>query len=99
MIDGADNVFSLQRKELFWQYWVGTFLPKGLNERATRCGTRHVCVWCGLNPAIESGVSGGLVWQCSAVFLFGFMFLLHVALGWNSLSSHSRFSNLRIIER
>ena len=24
---------------------------------------------------------------------------LHVALGWNSLSSHSRFSNLRIIER
>ena len=24
---------------------------------------------------------------------------LHVALGWNPLSSHSRFSNLRIIER
>ena len=24
---------------------------------------------------------------------------LHVALGWSSLSSHSRFSNLRIIER
>ena len=34
MIDGADNVFSLRRKELFWQYRLGTFLPKGLNERA-----------------------------------------------------------------
>ena len=31
MIDGADNVFSLRRKELFWQ--LGTFLPKGLNEQ------------------------------------------------------------------
>ena len=29
MIDGADNVFSL-----FWQYRLGTFLPRGLNERA-----------------------------------------------------------------
>ena len=59
-------------------------------------------MWHGLIPAIESGFSGGgglLGWQCSAVFLFGFMFFLHVALGWNSLSSHSRFSNLRIIER
>ena len=27
MIDGADNVFSLRRKELFWQYRLGTFLP------------------------------------------------------------------------
>ena len=44
-------------------------------------------------------LSGGFGWQCSAVFLFGFMFFLHVALGWNSLSSHSRFSNLQIIER
>ena len=34
MSDGADNVFSLRRKELFWQYRLGTFLPKGLNERA-----------------------------------------------------------------
>ena len=34
MIDWADNVFSLRRKELFWQYRLGTFLPKGLNERA-----------------------------------------------------------------
>ena len=34
MIDGADNVFSLRRKELFWQYRLGPFLPKGLNERA-----------------------------------------------------------------
>ena len=33
MIDGADNVFSLRRKELFWQYRLGTFLPKGLKER------------------------------------------------------------------
>ena len=30
----ADNVFSLRRKELFWQYRLGTFLPRGLNERA-----------------------------------------------------------------
>ena len=34
IIDGADNVFSLRRKELFWQYRLGTFLPRGLNERA-----------------------------------------------------------------
>ena len=34
IIDGAENVFSLGRKELFWQYRLGTFLPRGLNERA-----------------------------------------------------------------
>ena len=34
MIDGADNVFLLRRKELFWQYKLQTFVPKGLNERA-----------------------------------------------------------------
>ena len=34
MIDGADNVYSLRRKELFWQYKLGTFSPAGLNERA-----------------------------------------------------------------
>ena len=34
IIDGAENVFSLRRKELFWQYRLGTFLPRGLNERA-----------------------------------------------------------------
>ena len=34
IIDGAENVFSLRRKELFWQYKLGTFLPRGLNERA-----------------------------------------------------------------
>ena len=33
---------------------------------------------------------------CLPIWLHVF---LHVALGWNSLSSHSRFSNLRIIER
>ena len=34
IIDGAENVFSLRRKELFWQYRLGTSLPRGLNERA-----------------------------------------------------------------
>ena len=34
IIDGAENVFSLRRKELFWQYRLGTFLSRGLNERA-----------------------------------------------------------------
>ena len=34
IIDGADNVYSLRRKELFWQYKLGTFSPAGLNERA-----------------------------------------------------------------
>ena len=34
IIDGAENVFSLRRKEVFWQYRLGTFLPRGLNERA-----------------------------------------------------------------
>ena len=34
IIDGADDVFSLRRKELFWQYRLQTSSPKGLNERA-----------------------------------------------------------------
>ena len=34
IIDGADNVYSLRRKELFWQYKLGTFSLAGLNERA-----------------------------------------------------------------
>ena len=34
IIDGAENVFSLRQKKLFWQYRLGTFLPRGLNERA-----------------------------------------------------------------
>ena len=38
-------------------------------------------MWYGRIPAIESGFSGGFGWQCSAVFLFGFMFFLHLALG------------------
>ena len=36
MIDGADNVFSLRRKELFWQYRLGTFLLKDLNQGAPK---------------------------------------------------------------
>ena len=28
------DVFSVRRKELFWQYKLGTFIPNGLNERA-----------------------------------------------------------------
>ena len=46
IIDGASDVYSLRRKELFWQYKLGTFAPKGLNERAAdieldmfACGT------------------------------------------------------------
>ena len=31
-------------------------------------------MWHGLIAAIESGVSGGLCWQCSAVFFVGFIF-------------------------
>ena len=34
IIDGAHDVFSVRRKELFWQYKLGTFIPNGLNERA-----------------------------------------------------------------
>ena len=34
IIDGAHDVFSVRRKELFWQYKLGTFIPRGLNERA-----------------------------------------------------------------
>ena len=33
IIDGAGDVNSLRRKELFWQYKLGVFTPKGLNER------------------------------------------------------------------
>ena len=46
IIDGASDVYSLRRKELFWQYKLGTFAPNGLNERAAdieldmfACGT------------------------------------------------------------
>ena len=46
IIDGASDVYSLRRKELFWQYKLGIFAPKGLNERAAdieldmfACGT------------------------------------------------------------
>ena len=55
MIDGADNVFSLRRKELFSQCRLGAFLPKGLNERAAGveldmfvCGVAYSChgIWC-----------------------------------------------------
>ena len=34
MIDGADNVFSYNVRNYFGKYRLGTFLPKGLNERA-----------------------------------------------------------------
>ena len=34
IIDGAHDVFSVRRKELFWQYKLETFIPNGLNERA-----------------------------------------------------------------
>ena len=34
IIDGAEDVYSLRRKELYWQYRLETFSPKGLNERA-----------------------------------------------------------------
>ena len=34
IIDGAGDVFSLREKELFWQYRLQIFSPKGLNERA-----------------------------------------------------------------
>ena len=46
VIDGAEDVYSLRRKELYWQYRLETFSPKGLNERAAdveldmfACGT------------------------------------------------------------
>ena len=46
IIDGAEDVYSLRRKELYWQYRLETFSPKGLNERAAdveldmfACGT------------------------------------------------------------
>ena len=34
IIDGASDFFSLHRKELCWQYKLGTFAPNGLNEKA-----------------------------------------------------------------
>ena len=34
IIDGASDVYSLHRKELFWQCKLGTFVTNGLNERA-----------------------------------------------------------------
>ena len=33
IIDSAGDVYTLRRKELFWQYKLGVFSPKGLNER------------------------------------------------------------------
>ena len=44
--DGAADVYSLRRKESFWQYKLGTFAPNCLSERAAdieldmfACGT------------------------------------------------------------
>ena len=34
IIEGASDVYSLRRKELFWQYKLGTFALNALNERA-----------------------------------------------------------------
>ena len=46
-IDGASNVYNLRRRELFWQYKLRTFMPRGLNDRAAdveldmfACGTK-----------------------------------------------------------
>ena len=46
IVDGASDVYSLRKKELLWQYKLGTFAPNGLNERAAdieldmfACGT------------------------------------------------------------
>ena len=46
IIDGASDVYSLRRMELFWHHKLGTFAPNGLNERAAdieldmfSCGT------------------------------------------------------------
>ena len=33
-IDGSQGAFSVRRKEFFWQYKSGTFIPNGSNERA-----------------------------------------------------------------
>ena len=35
IIDGAEDVYSLRTKELYWQYRIETFSPKGVNERAS----------------------------------------------------------------
>ena len=63
-----------------------------------RYGTRYVCVWRGLTPAIVSGVSGGSIGSALPSFCLASCFCTCSIKG-NSLSSHSRFSNLRIIER
>ena len=62
IIDGADDVFSLRRKELFWQYRLQTFSPKGLNERAAdveldifACGTALVLP---LHLMVSGGCAG-----------------------------------------
>ena len=46
VIDGASDVYTLRRRELFWQYKLGTFASNGLNKRAAdieldmfACGT------------------------------------------------------------
>ena len=33
LIDQADDVNSLRRKESFWQHTLNTFISEGLNER------------------------------------------------------------------
>ena len=38
LIDQADDLTSLWRKESFWQHELQTFVPNGLNER----GSVHV---------------------------------------------------------
>ena len=55
-------------------------------------------MWCSLIPVIESGVSASSAGRALLSSYLTSRFL-HVALGSNPLSSHSRFSNLQIIER
>ena len=91
-------VFHCNVKELFWQYKLGTFLPNDLNEMATDVELDTFACGGGLIPAIEFGVSGGSV---GSALLSSYLTecFFHLTLRCNSLSSHSRFSILRIIER
>ena len=41
IIDGADNVYSLRRKELFWQYKLGTFSPAGQDKAQIVTGSQN----------------------------------------------------------
>ena len=88
IIDKAEDVFSLRRKELFWQYKLGTFAPAGLNERAADIELDMFA--CGVAWTLPLYFGVWVFWRGTSIFVFAFK---NMVVGWNPLSCHPGFSS------